>query len=302
MNQFSNWSDILLHKLDAWWVKTVALLPNLLLAILVGVLFFALARFVKRFTFRVIPKISGKHTISSLFSNLCYMLVILVGLFTTLSILNLDQAVSSLLAGAGIIGLVLGFAFQDLSSNFISGLFIAFKKPFDVGQTIETNGFMGNIEDIQLRTTTIRTFQGLHLMIPNKDIFQKPITNFSRSDKRRIEIEFSLSPDYDLRKVHNLCKEAVEKLDYIIKEKPVEVYYTGFGDNVIKVAVWFWIFNHKPPGFMVARNDAILNMVELLGQNKIDLIMPVTFAEQKKEAFEKMAENKIEENHQKINT
>jgi small conductance mechanosensitive channel len=298
-HNFSDWTEIIIHKLNTWWVTLIANLPNILLATIVGVTFYFLAKFVKRFTYKIMPRLLGKHTINSLFSNVAYMIVLLLGMFISLNILNLNQAVTSLLAGAGIIGLVLGFAFQDLSANFISGIFIAFKRPFNVGDAIETNGYIGNIEDIQLRTSTIRTGQGLHLMIPNKDIFQKAITNYSKSDQRRIEIEFSMSPDHDLRKAKELCKQSVDVLDYIVKEKPVEVYYTGFGDNVIKVAVWFWIYNHKPPGFMVARHDAIVNIVERLAQNEITLIMPVTFTEQKKKAFEDLAEEKIIDNHQK---
>jgi small conductance mechanosensitive channel len=291
--------DIILNKLNGWWVATVAILPNLLLATVIFVTFLFLARFVKGFIIRILPRISGsgKHAISSLFSNIAYIIVMAVGLFITLNILNLNQAVTSLLAGAGIIGLVLGFAFQDLSANFISGIFIALKRPFRLGETVETNGYMGNIEDIQLRTTTIRTFQGLHLMIPNKDIFQKPMINYSRSSERRIELAFTISPEKDIKLVIELCKQAVNKLDYIVKQKPVEVYFTGFADNTLKVAVWFWIYNHKPPGFMVAQNDAIMNIILTLAKHDITIVTPVTFTEQRKQAFEAIVKEKISKNH-----
>lgn len=300
-NKFTNWTDILINKLAAWWVILIANLPNIVLATIVAAVFIFVARFIRKITARFMPRILGRHSVNTVISNIAYMLVILFGLFVTLNILNLNQAVSSLLAGAGIIGLALGFAFQDLSANFISGIYIAFKRPFEVGQTVETNGYMGNIEDIQLRSTTIRTFQGLHLMIPNKDIFQKPIINYSRSEERRLEFEFSIAPQYDLKKVYELCKKGVDKLDYIVKQKPVEIYFTGFADNVIKVAVWFWIYNHKPPGFMVARHDAIMNIRSILYENGMTLIVTPFPPSGDKQEEGKPVKDKIIDNHQNAN-
>jgi small conductance mechanosensitive channel len=180
-----------------------------------------------------------------------------------------------LLAGAGIVGLALGFAFQDLTANFISGVFIAFRKPFEVGETVETNGFIGNIEEIHLRTTTIRTFQGLHLLIPNKEIFQKLMINHSRTDERRIEIEFSISLENDLELTQRVAKEAIQKLSYLHKEKQIEFYFTGLQDNSIRVAIWYWIYNRLPPGFMVARHEGIVLVMKAFSQNNISVVIPI---------------------------
>jgi small conductance mechanosensitive channel len=289
---FMNWADILTNKLAGWWDKAVDLMPNIILALIVIICFFFLGKFFRRTAYKISVKLSRKSSVSGLFSSVAYMLILMIGLFIALDILQLNKALSSLLAGAGIIGLVLGFAFQDLSANFISGIYIAFKKPFEVGQTIETNGYMGNIEEIQLRTTIIRTFQGLHLMIPNKDIFQKPMINYSRSEERRMELAFNISVEYDIRKISSLAISAVEKLDYIVKERPVEFYYTGFGENYVRVAVWFWIYNHKPPGFMVAQNDAIVNIISALAEQGISLVIPVSIQEKNKKTISDLIENK----------
>ena len=209
--------------------------------------------------------------------NISYVLILFIGLFVALDILQLNKAVASLLAGAGVIGIVLGFAFQDLSSNFISGIFIAFKKPFDVGHTIETNGFMGNVEEIQLRSTIMRTFQGLHVMIPNKDIFQKAILNYSLTLERRIEIEFSISIDYNVFNLREKLKDSISTLNYLVVEKPVEIYCVAFGENRIRIAVWMWIYNHQPPGYMVAQHDAIECIIKTCKDNNISLIIPVAY-------------------------
>src|SRR5882757_5027826 len=188
----NKWIHILEDKLQNWLVGFIKLLPNLGLAIIVFTIFFFAAKYFKRLSNKLLLKISNKPAISGLFSSIFYIVILFIGLFVSLDLLHLEKTISSLLAGAGIIGLALGFAFQDLTSNFISGVFIIFRKPFDVGHIVETNGFIGTIEDIQLRSTVIRTSQGLHIMLPNKEIFQKAITNYSLSNERRIDISLTL--------------------------------------------------------------------------------------------------------------
>ena len=184
-----------------------------------------------------------------------------------LDILRLDKAVSSLLAGVGIIGLALGFAFQDLSSNFISGLYMAFRRPFEIGDKVETNAFIGTILKIELRSTTLTTTAGLHVIIPNKDIFQKPIINYSRSDHRRVELDFSLPNTTDLSIVESLVRKALEGIGNAISE--IEFYYTAIEDPKVKLTVSFRIDNSEPKGFMTARHKAIVAIHKIFGENQI---------------------------------
>ncbi|MGZ5220660.1 MAG: mechanosensitive ion channel family protein, partial [Chitinophagaceae bacterium] len=128
-----NWVELINEKLQGWWVSLIKLLPNLVLALLVIILAILIGRFVRRNLYRLLSRISAKASFNSLFATITQIVVLLIGLFIALDILQLNKAVSSLLAGAGIIGIILGFAFQDITSNFIAGIYIAFKKPFDIG-------------------------------------------------------------------------------------------------------------------------------------------------------------------------
>jgi small-conductance mechanosensitive channel len=154
------WNYLIEEKLEKWWEYGVTMLPNFLLAIIVVSIFLILGRLVRKFSASFILSISKNSSLSSLLSGVIYTLIVIAGIMTALDIMELNKTVSSILAGVGIIGLALGFAFQDLTSNFISGAFIALKRPFDVGHTIETNGFTGVIEEIELRSTTLKTSGG----------------------------------------------------------------------------------------------------------------------------------------------
>lgn len=128
LSVMEKWFVLIQEKLARWLEAFIKMLPNLLLAILIFTAFFFLAKFLRKVIYNLLLKISHKPTISGLFSSIFFIIILFVGLFISLQLLHLDKTISSLLAGAGIIGLALGFAFQDLTANFISGVFIIFKK------------------------------------------------------------------------------------------------------------------------------------------------------------------------------
>lgn len=267
--EVNNWIEIIQEKLLRWWVSIIKMLPNMVLAILIFTLFYFMAKLLRRWVNRLMLRVSDSPSMSGLFATVAYLILFLTGVFIALDILRLEKAVTSLLAGAGIIGLVMGFAFQDLTSNFISGIFIAFRKPFDVGDIVETNGYTGNIEEIQLRSTIIRTFQGQHLMIPNKDIFQKPMINYSRTAERRIELEFNIPDTSKAVAIETAIVEALKKFPYLHRDKKPEIYFTAIGDTNVKIAVWCWVYNHEPPGYMTARHEVIREILEVIqAENK----------------------------------
>src|SRR4051812_11702127 len=114
------WFVLIKNKLETWLVDFIKMLPNLGLAIFIFIVFFFVAKMLRKVIYRIVLKISHQPSISGLFSSIFFIVVLFVGFFISLQLLHLDKTISSLLAGAGIIGLALGFAFQDLTANFIS--------------------------------------------------------------------------------------------------------------------------------------------------------------------------------------
>lgn len=267
------WTNLIFEKLDRWLQAVVKMLPNLALAAIVFTVFFLLAKLARRLVYKLSCRLSHKQAISNLLATVAHFIVFAIGLFTSLEILKLDKAVSSLLAGAGIIGLALGFAFQDLTSNFISGIYITFRKPFDVGHIIETNGFTGSVENIQFRSTTMRTFDGLHLIIPNKDIFQKPIINHSLTTERKIELHFTVPFNKDPAPV---LEDIVQTLRAIVKKerqsgvrKAPEVFFENIEGTNLKLLVSLWISNSKESSFNQARHRLITQVLDALRQKQL---------------------------------
>ncbi|MDB5240957.1 MAG: mechanosensitive ion channel protein MscS [Spirosoma sp.] len=270
---YSQAAGLIYTELALWGRTAIRYVPKLAIAIVVLVLFTFLARWISRLVVRGFDRFSDNHSVINLTGAVVRVLVVAVGLFIGLSILNLDKAVTSLLAGAGVIALAVGFAFQDLTANFISGTMIALARPIQVGDTIETNGFLGKVLDIKLRSIVLDNFQGQTIEIPSKDVFQKPVTNFSRTGERRLELSYGISFIDDLAKAQAVAIEAIQALPFVRADKPVEIHYRGFTIDNVQGYVWFWIDQRKtnPP---LATSEAIKALKKAFDQHDILMMFP----------------------------
>lgn len=267
--------DILTGKLENWLEGLTSMVPNFVVAIFILTIFYFLARVVRNITGRILTKFSKKGAIHDLFSTIAYLLTFGIGVIMALNVLHLQQTVASLLAGAGIIGLALGFAFQDITANFISGVLLAFRKPIRVGDIIKTQDFTGIVENINLRVTIIKTFQGLHVLIPNKDIFQSALTNFTKTNERRIDLEVGVSYSEDLHRVKNIAIEAVSKLSQLLPNQEVKLSYKEFGASSINFVIMIWVRYPNELGFLEARSDAIMAIKGAFDKNNITIPFPI---------------------------
>lgn len=275
MKDVNNALELLWNKLEAWGAQTVLMLPNIFVALVLLILTFYVAGLIRNWLGKFINRFSHSAALNNLILTLLYIGMLLLGFFFVLSVLNLDRVVISLLAGVGIIGLALGFAFQDIAANFISGVIIAVQKPFRVGDNIETNDYFGTIERISLRTIDIRQVTGELVKLPNKMVFENPLTNFSVYGTRRIDLEVGVSYAEDLEQVQQIVIEALDDVKGRVKTKAVEVMYDAFGDSSINFQARFWISYHRQVDYVGAKSDAIIRIKKAFDTNDILIPFPI---------------------------
>lgn len=253
-------TDLLSSKLSNWSEALIKLLPNIILAAIIFVIGFYIAKYVRKISKKLIGKVSHNITLNNLFSSVIYLVVLGVVIFTVLTILQLDKAVTSILAGAGILGLALAFAFQDIASNFMSGIFISFRKPVNVGDIVKLKDYMGKVKEINLRDTVIETFEGQTVIIPNKEVYQNAINNYSYTTKRRLDISVGVSYGDDLAKVQETTITAVTDLENRSEADEITVYFVEFGDSSINLSCRIWLNSSEQSIFVKARSEAIMKI------------------------------------------
>ncbi|NRT12118.1 mechanosensitive ion channel family protein [Flavobacterium sp. 14A] len=268
-------SELLNDKLVSWGEMIIKLLPNIVIAAIVLVIGLYIAKFIKRLTAKLVAKISTNITLNNLFSSVVYFAFIGIVLFTVLSILNLDKAVTSILAGAGILGLALAFAFQDIAANFMSGIFISFRKPLKVGDIVQIKEYMGKVKMVNLRDTVVETFQGKTVIIPNKEVFQNPIENYTILQKRRFDLSVGVSYGDDLERVLAITHDAVKDIADLSPDDEVSVFLMEFGDSSINLSVRMWVNTPEQAVYNKVRSQAILNIKKAYDANDIMIPFPI---------------------------
>ena len=203
------------------------------------------------------------------------MALLAAGFFISLGILGLQKTVASLLAGAGILGLALGFAFQDIAANFMAGIYLSIEHPFRAGHLIQTKDFVGIVQKVHLRWTEVRTPEGQLVLIPNKQVFENPITNFTTPGKRRVDLKLGVSYGDDLEKVRRVTVKTLEQIPARKADTDVEMFFHELGDSSINLVARFWIdFSSKQADYLAARSDAIERIKKAYDENGITMPFP----------------------------
>jgi len=264
----------LVDKLEGWLAGIILMLPNFVAAVVVVVLAGLVARGVRRGIRGILGRSATTPTVSNLMATVGYLAVLAIGVFIALGILGLDTALTSLLAGVGIIGLALGFAFQDLASNFIAGVLLAIRRPFVEGDLIEHDDHFGIVTEINLRSTRLRTLQGQVVIIPNADVFTNAVINYSTGE-RRVDLQCGVAYGDDLERTREVVLTAVRELDGVNADREIDFYFEEFGDSSIDFVVRFWIVFARQPDFLEARSEAIIAIKKALDGAGLTIPFPI---------------------------
>jgi len=258
---------------DEWINKIVDFLPRLGLSLIVLLIAYWIARVLKRHVRRAMER-----------RKLDQELIVLLEMLTQWGTLTLGIVVaveqiapgrfSSLIAGLGVAGITIGFALQDVAKNFIAGLLLLIQQPFEIGDNIEVVSYGGTVLEISLRSTTLRTWDGRHVIIPNAEVYLNPIINFSAAPRRRIEFTVGVAPDSDLSKVTRVAlKTLTENVAGILQEPAPQIVFSNFGDFTIDFTAYYWIDTGEA-GVLKAKNEGVMAIKRAFEQEKIEMPFP----------------------------
>jgi small conductance mechanosensitive channel len=264
-----------IQKLEGWLDSFISLIPNMAVTLLLLIIFLILARLGSKLFIKLFTKSSKNEALGHLFSTFVYAIILGIGIFIMLGVLGLNKALTSLIAGIGVIGLVLGFAFQDIAADFISGAVLAFRRPFKIGDIIGVKDIMGKVTKTDLRVTVVETFQGQEVYIPNKDILQSAIYNFSILEKMRIDIVVKVSYAEDLDKVEDVVLSAFKNMEGVIDKDKIVFDYAEFDSSSINFNIRFWIEYPGGPGYYKMKSNAFKAIKSAFDEQDITIPFPI---------------------------
>ena len=272
--QLGNAWNLLTSKLIGWARALILQLPNLAVAVAVVVAFWLLARLARNVAKRLLRRVSHSEQVNWLVSQAVFLALMTTGAFMALGILGLQKTVASLLAGAGILGLALGFAFQDIATNFMAGIYLSVEHPFRRGHMIKTKDWLGVVQHVSLRFTEILTQQGEVVLVPNKHVFENPIVNYTTRGTRRVDLSIGVDYGDDLEQVRQVALAAVEEIPGRVADRAAELFYDQITDSAITFNLRFWIEFKAQHDYLQARSEAIERVKRAFDDHGITLPLP----------------------------
>jgi small-conductance mechanosensitive channel len=181
---------------------------------------------------------------------------------------------SAIGAAVGLIGLGISFALKDMIANFFSGVLIMATRPFKVGDQIEVGGESGTVEDIQVRATAIKTFDGRKVIVPNSRLYNDTVINNTAYDLRRFDVVVGIGYDDDIEKAKEKSLEALKEAETVTDDKEPEVLVSELGGSSVNLKLRGWT-NPSRSSLVAASSEVTQNVKKKLDEEGIDIPYPI---------------------------
>lgn len=260
-----------------WHQNFWTLLPKIFFAVLILVLFIIIAKSVKKITHKFASKIFKRNqNMISMVSSFAYFIVLLFGIMSMLEFIGLEEMVTKILAGAGIIGIIAGFAFKDVASNLFVGILLKIQNPFSKQDWVEIGAVYGEVLEVGWIMTRVHTIAGQEVFIPNQLIYSNAFTNYTTYKRRRVIMKSGVSYGDDLEKVRRVAIDEVNNMQYVIKSEDIDFYFVEIGSSSYNFEIRFWINFYNNKDYLQAMSEVIMKIKKRFEIEDINIAYEVT--------------------------
>jgi small-conductance mechanosensitive channel len=250
----------------------LAMLPLLVLAIIAFVLLLFVAKGVRHVVERVLARSSNRSAATAI-GRLVYIAAAILAALIAVTIAFPSMTPGRLISTLGIGGIAIGFAFKDIFQKLLAGVLILLRHPFRVGDEITTGEFTGTVEDIETRATWLRTYDGRRVIIPNGDVYTKPVTVISAYDMLRSEYDVGIGYGDDLGQAKEIALEAMCSVDGVLVEPAPDVLVWGLGESSKNIRIRWWT-SPKRADVLRIRGEVLRAVAEAISGAGLDLPFP----------------------------
>ncbi|MCU0239151.1 MAG: mechanosensitive ion channel family protein [Pyrinomonadaceae bacterium] len=248
-------------------------LPYIVAGFLVLLLFWLLSKILKAIFWSASKRTRIDNRLRILFSRLISVGIIILGIFTALTIIIPSLSFSSLITGLGFTSFVIGFATKDILNNLLSGVLILWHQTFRIGDYIFVGNNQGKVEYIGVRATNLRKDDGEMIIIPNGDMYSSALTIRSAGSQRRMKLNLAIGYDSDITKSKEIIENILTNSPEITNEPKPNVVVTDLTSDGINISIYFWVDTDKFPALQ-AFDSVATTINKSLSQAKIEMFPP----------------------------
>ena len=262
-------------------------LPYIVIAVIVFVLFYLAARLTRR-VIRALTEKRRKHrNVGLVLGRLAEGGLMLVGVLVALVIAIPSFQPAQLIQILGISGVAIGFAFRDILQNFLAGILILLTEPFRLGDQIVVGSYEGTVEEIETRATSIRTYDGRRVVIPNSSLFTESVMVNTAFDKRRLQYDIGIGYGDDIARARAVITEALAGVHGVLPDPAPEALVVALAGSSVNIRARWWINPPRRTDVVKSTDEALHAIKDALTAAGIDLPFPtrqVLFHDQTEES------------------
>ncbi len=254
--------------------SVIAALPNLVVAIVVFIVFLVIGRGVRLLVTRFSKRYHKQNNLGIVLGRLSQWVTVLIGFLLAAVIVFPNFSPADLISFLGVSSVAIGFAFRDILQNFLAGILLLLTEPFRVGDQIIFGSYEGTVEEIETRATTIRTYDGRRVVIPNGELFTNSVMVNTAFDNRRVEYDVGIGYGDDIVQAKRLILDTLSTLSDVLPNPAPDVLVMELGDFNVKLRVRWWIAPPQRRDALDTRDQVLQQIKQVLTENGIDLPFP----------------------------
>lgn len=219
---------------------TIERLPALIAAVIILCLTRYAANLAQRLSTKVGKRTIKSHSLQLLLAKTSFVTAWVVGILTASVFAFPSLRLGDLIAALGLSSVAIGFAFQDIFKNFLAGVLLLLQEPFRINDQVIIGDYEGTVEQIDIRTTQIRTYQGERVLLPNSTVFTSAVKVRTAYGQRRTDLGVGVDYNTPLSEVAELLQETITQVEGVLSDPTPEIDLVSFGDSSIDFVVRYW--------------------------------------------------------------
>jgi small conductance mechanosensitive channel len=256
--------------------QMISRIPYLIVASIVFVIFWVLSIFFKKAVTRILGSRKHHQNLVTVFRRVGSALILFLGFMVAMIIAVPSFTPGKLIGALGIGSVAIGFAFKDIFQNLLSGILLLLSEPFRIGDQIISGNFEGTVEDIQIRATTIRTYDGRKVVIPNSQLYTSPMTVNTAYSQRRLEFDVGIGYENNIVDAQRVILNVLKAAPTVSKLAEPSVIATALADSSVVLRVRWFIDDGTQTNRVASINEVIILVKEALEEANISIPFPVT--------------------------
>lgn len=250
-------------------------IPYFVAAIVVMIVFWLLSILFKKVVRKILGNRSRHQNLVKVFQRVGGALIFFIGFMIAMVVAIPGFTPAKLIGALGIGSVAIGFAFKDIFQNLLSGILLLLSEPFRIGDQIVSGDYEGTVEDIKIRATTIKTYDGRQVVIPNSDLYTSALTVNTAYKQRRLQVAIGIGYEEDIEVAKAEIIKALNHSDTVSAKSQPSVIATGFGDSTIDLMVRWFIEDGTQANKVTSIHQVIVEIKKALDAAGINIPFPI---------------------------